>query len=339
MNHSDCWRKIQLFIEERSNFIITTHVSPDGDALGSEIALSLMLTKLGKRCTIINSSTTSKNYHFLDPAHTIGIYKASEHLELLTSADGVFILDISDWKRLRDIGKAVRDLNIPRVCIDHHQPTDVMAEYEVIDPGASCTGELLYDFFAYLGEPLSAKIAEALYTCLLTDTGSFRFSNTTPRVHSITAELLKLGADARTVYEHVYETWSHAKIRLLADVLSSLKYECDGRLAWFVISQRLLEETGAKSWELDTFPEIPKMIENVQAGLLFTEIGRNRTKISLRSKGHIPIIAIAEKFGGGGHMYAAGAVIERALEPVIDDVLAEAKRYFEGQFAADTAAK
>jgi len=326
MNHITTWKLINSFIDQRDNFILTTHISPDGDALGSELALALLLKKLGKQYSIINLSPTSSNYRFLDPEGQIAIYSPEKHLEQLTNIDGVFILDISDWARLRGIGKVIRQLDLPRVCIDHHRPTDTMAEIEIIDTSASCTGELLYDFMTFLNEPCSARIAEALYTCILTDTGSFRFSNTSPRVHQITADLLSIGVNARQIYEQVYETCSQAKMNLMGEVMRAFNYECDGKLAWFIVSRELLQKSGAEIWELETFPEIPKMIAGVEVGLMITEMDRDRTKISLRSKGRIPIIEIAEKFGGGGHKFAAGAVISGIVEQVIGNVISEIKK-------------
>ncbi len=326
MDHNQDWKRIAQFIENRNDFILTTHVSPDGDALGSEMALSLALEEMGKRCRILNSSPTSVNYQFLDPEGKISKYKADRHLEELSNADGIFILDISDWARLREIGKAIRQLDLPRVCIDHHHPTDKISEIELIDPLVSCTGELLYEFFAYLQVPLSKAIAEALYTCLLTDTGSFRFSNTSPAVHHITAELLEKEVDSRKIYEHVYESCSPAKVSLMGDMLTSLQYECEGKVAWFEVTRQKLRESGAQTWELETFPEIPKMIAGVEIGLMFTEMDRNRTKISLRSKGRIPIIDIAENFGGGGHKFGAGAVLSGSLDRVRENVIEETKK-------------
>ena len=326
MDNTSNWQRIKSFIDERQHLIITTHISPDGDALGSEIALALVLKHLGKTCQIMNSSNTSQNYKFLDSDNQIILYRANKHLEDLSNSDGVFILDISDWLRLREIGKAIHQLNLPRVCIDHHQPTDKMAPIEVIAPEASCTGELLYDFFQFIEVPITIPIAEALYTCLLTDTGSFRFSNTSPRVHQITADLLAYGVNARKIYENVYESCSPAKVKLMGEVMRQLNYECDGKLAWFDITRQKLHETGAETWELETFPEIPKMIAGVEVGLMFTEIDKNRTKISLRSKGRIPIIDVAEKYGGGGHKFAAGAVLPKSLKAVMHEVVSETSK-------------
>ena len=332
MKSNNRWEALKNYIEDRRNFVLTTHVSPDGDALGSEVALARLLTNMGKKCTIINMSGTSQNYRFLDHKNKIIKYDEKQHLEILSNTDGIFILDLSDWARLRDIGKVIQELNLSRVCIDHHLPTDKMADIEIIDPKASCTGELLYEFMEYLNAPMDTVIAEALYTCLLTDTGSFRFSNTSSRVHAITAELFKAGIKARDIYENVYETWSKAKVKLNGDVLANMNYECDGKLAWFCITRKMLRSSGVKNWELETFPEMPKMIAGVEVGLMFTELDKERTKISIRSKSRVPINTIAEMFGGGGHKYAAGAAADGSLEVIIEKVLNETCRAIKDYF-------
>ncbi|MGQ9852211.1 MAG: DHH family phosphoesterase [Candidatus Oleimicrobiaceae bacterium] len=328
MTHRD-WQQVIDFIAARDDFVITSHISPDGDAIGAECALAVLLAERGKRSHIINVSPTPDHYQFLDPGRTLAQYDPPRHLELLRSAGGAFILDISDWARLREVGKVIKEFQLPRVCIDHHTQSDAMAEIEIIDPTASCTGELLFALSKAMGIKPSGRLAEALYTCLLTDTGSFRFANTTPNVHRMAAELVEAGVDVGKVYEHVYESSSPAKVRLMGEVLRSLSFACDGALAWFALTRQALERSGVMTWELESFPELPRMVAGVEVSLSFTELNNGRTKVSLRSKGRVPVIGIAAKFGGGGHTYAAGASIPGPLEAVLEKVLAETCRVVE----------
>ncbi|MDZ7272287.1 MAG: bifunctional oligoribonuclease/PAP phosphatase NrnA [candidate division KSB1 bacterium] len=323
------WQKVIDFIATRDEFIVTSHVSPDGDAIGSEVGLAAVLSLRGKRSSIVNVSPTPGHYRFLDPDGTIAQYDPSQHLELFRRAGGVFILDISDWARLREVGKVIKEFDLPRVCIDHHKQTDSMAEVEVIDSSASCTGELIFDLCRAMGVTPQGRLAESLYTCLLTDTGSFRFANTTPEVHRIVAQLVEAGVDIGRVYEQVYESSSPAKVRLMGEVLRSLSFECEGALAWFALTRQALEQSGVKTWELENFPELPRMVAGVEVSLSLTELNNGRTKISLRSKGRIPVIGIATALGGGGHTFAAGAVVPGTIDEVLEKVLGEARRAVE----------
>ncbi|MCR4438770.1 MAG: bifunctional oligoribonuclease/PAP phosphatase NrnA [bacterium] len=333
---SRSWQKVIEFISTRNDFIITSHISPDGDAIGSECALALMLAHKGKRSHIINVSPTPNHYRFLDPEGAIAQYDPSQHLELFRSAGGVFIVDISDWARLREVGKVIREFHLPRVCIDHHTQSDGMADIEVVDSSASCTGELLFDLSRAMGIKPTGRLTEALYTCLVTDTGSFRFANTTPEVHRMAAELVAAGVEVGKVYEEVYESNSPAKVRLMGEVLRSLSFECEGALAWFALTRQALEQSGVMTWELESFPELPRMVAGVEVSLSLTELNNGRTKISLRSKGRIPVIGIAAKFGGGGHTFAAGASVPGSLDTVLEQVLAETRRVVESHLQAKT---
>ncbi len=329
------WQKVIGFISNRDDFVITSHVSPDGDAIGAEVALSALLSLQGKRSSIINVSATPNHYRFLDPNGVIAQYDPGQHTELFRAAGGAFILDISDWARLREVGKVIKEFDLPRVCIDHHQQTDPMAEVELIDPSASCTGELIFDLCKAMGVNPKGRLAEALYTCLLTDTGSFRFANTSPEVHRIAAQLLEAGVDIGRVYEQIYESSSPAKVRLMGEVLRSLSFECEGSLAWFALSRQALEQSGVRTWELENFPELPRMVAGVEVSLSLTELSNGRTKISLRSKGRIPVIGIAAALGGGGHTYAAGAVLPGSIDAVLDKVLAETRKVVEAHRSSE----
>jgi len=312
-------------ITNHQKFVLTTHINPDGDAIGSEIAMAEYLKHLGKEVYIINISSTPNNYQFLDSNEEIIVFDENRHQQLVASADLYIIVDISDWDRLRSIGKIIKNVPAPKICFDHHHINYKFVDLDIICEEVSSTGELIYEFLTKINHPIQGIIARALYTCILTDTGSFRFSNTTAKTHEIASKLLDVGVDAREIYNLVYEQNSRCKMALMGEALRNINYECGGRLAWFVLTQEMFESCNASHWDTEGFPEIPRTINGVEVSLMFTELDDDKVKVSLRSKGQIVINHIAEKFGGGGHYYAAGALVNSNLKETIPIVLSEIK--------------
>lgn len=317
--------KLNKLISAHQKFVLTTHINPDGDAIGSEIAMTEYLRGSGKHAIIINNSATPNNYKFLDRHQEIIVYD-EQHRHLISEADAFIIVDISDWERLRTIGQLIKNMSAPKICIDHHHINYRFADLDIIHEEASSTGEIVYDFLVAVNFPINGIIAEALYTCLLSDTGSFRFSNTTAKTHRVASHLLELGINVREIHHLVYEQNSRSKMALLGEALRNLHYECEGRLAWFVLSQQMFESCQASHWDTEGFPEIPRTIEGVDVSLMFTELDEDKVKISLRSKGKVVIHQIAEKFGGGGHHYAAGALVNSSLNEIVPIVVNEIKQ-------------
>ena len=318
--------KLNKIITANNSFIITTHHNPDGDALGSEIAMAEYLKSLGKNVHIINNSETPANYQFLDEDHEIIVYEKRKHQQLIDDVDGYLILDISDWGRLRELGEIIKDSSVPKICIDHHHVDYKFSDIDIIYEQASSTGELLFEFLQAVNFQFDQRTATALYTCILTDTGSFRFSNTTSKTHEVASVLLKAGIKTKEIYSLIYEQNSRSKMALMGEALYNFKYECDGKLAWFVLTKEMFKKHQASNWDTEGFPELPRTIEGVEVSLMFTELNSQKVKISLRSKGKIVINTIAQKFGGGGHSFAAGSVIEKSLEEVVPLILDEVKK-------------
>lgn len=319
-------QQINDLISSHQNFVLTTHINPDGDAIGSEIAMADYLRHLGKSVTIINNTPTPNNYQFLDENNEILVYEADKHYGLATAADAYIILDISDWERLRKIGKIIKESAAPKICIDHHHINYQFADVDIIYEEASSTGEIVFNFLEKNHYPMNAVTARALYTCILTDTGSFRFSNTSARTHKMAATLLAAGVNAREIYSLVYEKNSRGKMMLMGEALRSLHFEHNGQLAWFALTQEMFRTYQTTHWDTEGFAELPRSIEGVEVSLMFTELDDTKVKVSLRSKGNIPINHVAEKLGGGGHQYAAGALVESPLAATVPMVLAEIKR-------------
>jgi len=321
-------QKIQQTIQNGKKFILTTHVNADGDGIGSEIALAQHLRDLGKDVHIFNHSPTPENIEFLDRRGDIQLFDLQKHGDLVREADAVFILDISDWERLRELGKLLRQISVTKICLDHHPLEGQFGEIDVIITGASSTGEIMYELLTKCGARLQGKLIEALYTAILTDTGGFRFSNTNPRAHQICGDLLARGIKPHHIYQEVYEKQSANKLRLLGQILNGLNFTKDGRLVWFAVTQAMMKATGTQPRDTEGFADFPRSIDGVELCLMFLETEKGKVKISFRSKGKIVINGLANRFGGGGHPYASGALVDGNFQQVMQQAVAEAKELF-----------
>lgn len=323
--------KIGEVIERYQRFVLTTHVNSDGDGIGSEVALAAYLKQRKKEVKILNSNRTPFNLRFLDPADEIEMFDVARHVEYVTSADVLFILDISDWKRLRELGELVRPMGITKVCIDHHLCDKPFSDLDAIHSDASSTGEVMFDLLKGLGAKMNMRICEAIYTAILTDTGSFRFTNTSAKVHQIAAELHENKVDAHRIYQEIYENESVARIRLLSRVLGSMGTYYEGQLATLFVSQKMLAETDSTLKDIEGFSDIPRTISGVEVAILFVEQPGGAVKISFRSKGKISINALARQYDGGGHAFASGATIKGRLDTVKNNVVRDAASLFSAE--------
>ncbi|MBN1480486.1 bifunctional oligoribonuclease/PAP phosphatase NrnA [candidate division KSB1 bacterium] len=323
------WSPFRQFLANKSTILITTHLNPDGDALGSELALAHYLREVGKRVFIINSDPLPHFLHFLTDDVHIEQFSGERHAGIIDHCDGCIVVDVSEWKRLGEISTLIKARALPIACIDHHLSAGKLGDIQVLDEYASSTGELIYDFLKTVKANFSQSVVDALYTCILTDTGSFKFSNTTAQTHFIAANLLGMGAHFERIYAELYESDSKSRTLLKGHLLADMKFECDDRFVWFVLSQELLKKTGAHLWEAEGFSDLARPIKGVEMSIMFSESKDGLCKASFRSKGKIPIHKLAEHFGGGGHKYAAGASLEWPLREAIEKVITAAKSYFD----------
>ncbi len=321
------WDPFNKFLRDKKNILVTTHLNPDGDALGSEIALAHYLKQIGISFRIINADPMPACFRFLDAENWITQFDRAQHRELLSTFDGGIIVDVSDFKRLGEMCDVVKDAGFPIACIDHHLSTSDIGIVQVVDEKSSSTGELVYDFLAANNAVFTREIVDALYTCILTDTGSFRFSNTTAQTHKTVANLLEKGARFQFIFTQLYESDSKSRTWLKGHLLANMHFESNDRFAWFVLSQDLLKKTGAHVWEAEGFSELPRSVKGVEISIMFTEADDGSAKASFRSKGNIPVNALAEQFGGGGHKYAAGAALSMTLEEAIPVLKKAAIKY------------
>lgn len=292
--------------------VLTTHVNPDGDGIGSEVAMAHYLRRRGIRATIVNVGGLPAAYEFLRGDLTVhGAHEPAGH-KAVDDADLVLVLDTSEPSRLASLAPKLVGKSV--AVIDHHPPMPgALGSPAVIDPSACATGELVYDLIALEGDQLSKVQAEALYAAIVTDTGSFRFSNTSPRTHEIAARLIRGGANPEAMYQHLFAQLTPQRLDLVKRALASLRTDPDSPVAWVALSHADVAASGAPADDMEGIVDYARRLRGVEVAILLRELGDGRTKISLRSNGDINVAAIARQFGGGGHDKAAGALVERPL--------------------------
>jgi bifunctional oligoribonuclease and PAP phosphatase NrnA len=322
-------KKIIDLIDNNQNFVITSHVNPDGDSIGSEIALYNYLKNLKKTVRIINYSETPQNYIFLDKNCIIENYSENNHNQVLQNSDVIFILDTNEYARLRTMAEEIRKSKAKKVCIDHHLgETNSQFDYSAIDVESPSTGEILYKLFTYNGNnSITQEIAVPLYAAIMTDTGSFRFPRTDSETHRIAAVLLECGADPVTIYKEVYEKSKIGRLKLLSRFLNNIKLAYDDKVIYAPITLKEFEETGTNVLDTEGFSHHMLSLDSAQMGIIFTETKKG-VKISFRSRGNVNVNEFAKEFGGGGHQNAAGAWMNGAkMEEVIGEVISKAKKF------------
>jgi phosphoesterase RecJ-like protein len=302
-------------------------VNPDGDGLGSEVAFAHYLESRGKQVSILNCSATPENYLFLHQLHPILQFDPSHHKDIIENTEVIILLDANHPDRLDAMKPFIMKSHAVKVCIDHHPEPGEFANMYLLDEQSSATGEIIYYFISMAGGTVDRVTATALYTAIMTDTGSFRYQKTDSEVHTIVAHLLQAGADPVAIYEQVYESTSAKRMRLLGMALANLQLMYDGKVAYITLTREMFEATGTSEEDTDAFVPYTLTIDGVQIGLMFSEID-NVVKVNFRSKGDIAINELAKEFGGNGHKNAAGARISNAkLDDVMHQVLKSAGKF------------
>ncbi|MEK7669796.1 MAG: bifunctional oligoribonuclease/PAP phosphatase NrnA [Bacteroidota bacterium] len=315
-------------VENNQSFLITTHMNPDGDGIGSELALSAYLRTKGKKVWILNHSYTPPNYAFLDSKQKIVQFDALKHESIVKETAVVIVLDANHPDRLVSMKDHVVRSKAYKVCIDHHLDPAEFADLYIIDEPSTATGEILYKLLLHLDrDAITKEVATCLYAAIMTDTGSFRYPKTDSEVHRMIAHLIDQGADPVEIYERVYERGPVSRLRLLAKALASLQIAHEGRVAYLTVTRQMMNETGTSEVDTDAFVPYTLGIDNVQIGMMFTELA-DGIKINFRSKGDISINELAKEFGGNGHKNAAGARMANArLTDVLPIVVERSQAY------------
>jgi len=303
---------------------ITTHLNADGDGCGSESALARLLAAHGLTPWIVNPTPWPDMFDFLlgDDVDD----RTSRGSKALRGIDLLVVLDISDVKRLGVLTESVRALTVPKLVIDHHQPSDDPVGPMILSDTTACaTAELVFDLAVVMRWEITPAIARSLYTGMLTDTGGFRFSNTSPRCLTVAGQLLAYGVDPEDMYTRIYASAPAGRVRLMAEVLGTLQVDEAHGLSWLTIGADALERHGVRSEDLDGIVEHARSIAGTRMALLFRDLGHGKVKVSFRSVGGTDVNAFARKFGGGGHAKASGAMLPGTLDEVRDAVVEAAR--------------
>jgi len=303
-------------LKNSNNVFLCSHINPDGDAIASVIAMGLSLASLQKETTLYNESPIPAVYRFLPSVKQI-----VRHIDRQTIYDTAIVLDCGDLQR---IGKAASFVSrIPVIInIDHHVSNTRFGDFRLIDFSACATVAIIYRLLKQMELPITKDIATLIYTGILTDTGSFRFSNTNKLAFAICKEMIDIGVDPYYVARNVYETFSPGYIKLLHKALGSIEISKNGKLSMITLTQEMLDEAGARPEEVNGLINYAKAINNVKIAVLIHRISdtkgtkgkaQGRFHVSLRSDGTVDVAAFASSFGGGGHYRAAGFSIESSI--------------------------
>ena len=326
------FEKLKNIILNNHSFLITTHVNPDADAIGSEVAFYFLLKKLGKETFIVNHSATPYNMEFFNKENIIQRFDEEFHKNIFNEVDVIVALDFNRADRTVRMEQGIRSSTRLKICIDHHQDPENFVDHFFVDTNYCATGHIIFEFIktSKIVE-LDLQIAEALYAAIMTDTGSFRFERTTSEVHKIVAELLEQGVNPENVYDRLYDQSKFSKLRLLGRALNSIELTGEGKVGYMVITQKDFVELDAIESDTENFVNYNLSIEKVVLGILFIEL-KNGFKVSFRSKGNIPVNLLAKEFGGGGHINASGArFFTNNLQEMIPLILSKAITYLNNQ--------
>lgn len=311
--------------ENTRRFVLTTHVNPDGDAIGSQIALGRFLLERGSDVRIVNHDATPANLTFLETGTPPReVYDAATHDGLLASIDLIVLLDNSAPDRLGTMEPVMRASGDRVLCIDHHPTRETPWAHDILDEDACATAGIVYDLILGTGSALDPSVAEALFVGLATDTGFFRFNSTTARAFEISAELMRLGVDPARCYQEVYEHNAPQFTRLLGMALSNLRLDADGEVASIRVTREMVEQCGAGDEDTSEMTTALLATEHVRIAILFREIADGQIKVSLRSKGDLDVRLLAMELGGGGHRNASGIVARGTLDALVESVIARA---------------
>jgi len=315
------FEEITKVVQTNNNFLITSHMNLDGDGIGSELAFYFILKKLNKNPIILNQDRLPKIYDFLPGSNKV------RHLEDNCidpkSIDVGIVLDCSNIKR---IGKTYEIFkNIETVInIDHHNSNENYGDLNYIDSSASSVGEIIYEFINFIdSDLLDDKISTSLYTAIITDTGSFRYSNVSSKTFKVAADLTSYKIKPHLIADNIYNKNTYTGLKLLGKALLTLEVDSSNYFSWLTITRKMLNETKAKDEEIEGIIDIATTLNNIEISILFRETKENKIKVSFRSKGNFNVNKFAGKFKGGGHPNAAGCLCSGRLDEIKEKILSE----------------
>lgn len=317
-------RKTVECVKRHKNFLITTHTNPEGDALGSELGFYRLVKRLGKNAVIVNEDDIPCVFNFLPEVKEIK--KLKENISR-QEFDCFVVLDCSDLTRTGQVYKINLKKNKPVLNIDHHISNRMFGDVNWVEPFSSCSSEMVYKLYKKMGILPDKESALSLYVGIFTDTGSFRYSNTTAFSHKVAAELLEYGIDVHEVYKNIYEKIPFQDIKFLLKILPTINREASGKIAWFSIRSDMLRNRMMTLDLTDSLLSFARSIKDTEVAVLFKEnFGvKDEVSINLRSQGKVDVNKIASFFGGGGHRTASGCTVKGKIDRVRRVVLNKIK--------------
>lgn len=303
------WQPLIDIIHSHQRFVISSHVRPDADAIGSEVGMCGILEQLGKTVRVVNPSATPTHLMFLDPAARIRKIGDGVTVEEACDTDVHLIVDTSAWQQLTELRKTLETTPAKKVVVDHHVSSDNLGAQEFKDTSASAAGILVCELADALGVTPSVESASALFAAIATDTGWFRFPNADERTLRRAAWLISLGVQPHLIYRELYEKSSLARIRLHGRVLSRVSLEFGGMMGMTYVLQKDFEETGAHPSDTEDLVNTCLTIEGTRCAIILVEQKSGQVKVSFRSRSGLDVAKVAEQFGGGGHKLASGAMV------------------------------
>jgi phosphoesterase RecJ-like protein len=315
------WPRFVAIVRGHRRFLLTSHIRPDCDCLGSELAMDEILQTLGKDVLIVNGHRTPPNLAFLDPQKRIRTLGEGDLADDFRDREVLMILDTSAWAQLGPMGDVVRTTPGKKIVLDHHVSEDDLGAEGFKDTACEATGRLVLDAAEHLRVPLTRTIATALFAAIATDTGWYRFGSTTSDSYRVAAKLIDAGARPNEIYRELYEQDSLGRMRLRGVILSRLQAELDGRLVYTHVLREDFAQTGSLPSDTEDVINMALAVAGTQMAVIMVEQGSGGFKVSLRSRCHVDCSRLAEKFGGGGHRAAAGCSVPGALSEAQGRVL------------------
>jgi phosphoesterase RecJ-like protein len=318
------FQEFERIINNKDRFLIGCHVHPDGDAIGSLLALGLSLRESGKKVAMVCSDGVPTVYGFLE-----GSSEITREMNSDFTPEIIICVDCAEKDRVALNPEVWNTPGAAIINIDHHITNQGFGAMNIINVNAAATGEIVYQLLEETGRPRNRKIGLALYTAIATDTGFFRFANTSDYSLASCSQLVKdFQIEPGKVAELVHEQKSYNSIRLLGEVLNSLKLECGGKVAWAILDQQMFAKFPVENEETENYVNYARSIEGVEVGILFKELRPNEVKLSWRSSAAVDVSKLAAYFGGGGHARAAGCNLNGSMDEVIDKVLNFVANYY-----------
>lgn len=318
MNNFD---EISKVVQKNHNFLITSHINLDGDAIGSELALYFILKKLNKKAIILNQNRLPKIYDFLPGSDKVN-YLNNNRIKP-KSIDVGIVLDCSNIKRIGRTYEIFKDIKTI-INIDHHKSNENYGNLNYLDCSVSSVGEIIYELITFIDiNLLDEKISTCLFTAIMTDTGSFRYSNVSSKTFGVTSHLTSNGIKSHLIANNIYNRNTYPGLKLLGKALLNLEINESSCVSWLTVTRKMLNDTNASDEDIEGIIDIATTLNNIEVSILFRETKDNKIKVSFRSKGNFDVNKFAGKFKGGGHQNAAGCLCSGKLDEIKEKILSE----------------